>query len=105
MQQKSAIAWAFDDVASARKLWPRVEQIVKAQAAEGHITLSPAEQRQIVRAVVDDLLNKSKSNGGDFSSGLNNLLNLFKKPASPTTSSKQSGGRAGQSMSDWLRTA
>lgn len=107
MQQKSSIAWAFDDVASARKLWPRVEGVVEAQAAEGHIKLSPTERRHIVRAVVEDLLNTSKSNNTDVMGGINNLLNLFKKP---TGAAKYSGRakharRSGQSMSDWLRTA
>lgn len=100
MKQKGAIAWAFDDVESARKLWPRVEKIVEAQAAEGHLKLSPAEQRKIVRAVVDDLLNK-KSTGSDNLSGLNSILSLFKKSASETASAE----RPGKSMGDWLRTA
>ncbi|MBT5110774.1 MAG: hypothetical protein HOM25_19005 [Rhodospirillaceae bacterium] len=100
MKQKGAIAWAFDDVEAARKLWPRVEEIVEAQAAEGHLKLSPAEQRKIVRAVVDDLLN-NKSTGGDISSGLNSILSLFKKSAPETAPA----GRSGKSMEDWLRTA
>jgi len=100
MKQKGAIAWAFDDVEAARKLWPRVEEIVNAQAAKGHLKLSTAEQRKIVRAVVDDLLN-NKSTSGDNLSGLNSILSLFKKSATEAASAE----RPGQSMEDWLRTA
>ena len=100
MKQKGAIAWAFDDVESARKLWPRVEKIVAAQATEGRLKLSPAEQRKIVRAVVDDLLN-NKSNDGDISSGLDSILALFKKSPPDAAPAR----RPGKSMGDWLRTA
>lgn len=54
------VTWAYHDMDAARRLWPRVKTLIEKQIEEGGLELSLAEQRRLITAVVDDLLEQEK---------------------------------------------
>ena len=54
------VTWAYHDMDAARRLWPRVKTLIEKQIEEGDLDLSLAEQRRLITAVVDDLLEQEK---------------------------------------------
>lgn len=59
MRQENVV-WAYNDMDAARRLLPRVKALVEKQVAEGELDLSLADQRQLVQAVMSDLLEQEK---------------------------------------------
>ncbi|NKB59896.1 MAG: hypothetical protein GKS00_26600 [Alphaproteobacteria bacterium] len=45
---------------AARRLWPRVKSIIERQVERGELELSVSDQRRIIAAVVNDLLEQEK---------------------------------------------
>lgn len=54
------VTWAYNDMDAARRLWPRVKTLIEKQIEEGDLKLSLAEQRRLITAVVNDLLEQEK---------------------------------------------
>lgn len=55
------VIWAFNDMDAARRLWPRVKSLIEKQVEDGQLELSLADQRRVITAVVNDLLEEEKA--------------------------------------------
>jgi len=85
-----SVTWAYDDMDAARRLWPRVKTLIEKQVEDGQLELSLADQRRVITAVVNDLLEAEKAGNAPLSGWcapkpIENLLKLFRKtdPALP----------------------
>jgi hypothetical protein len=78
------IEWAYNDMDAARRLWPRVKSIIERQVECGEIRLGLADQRRLIAAVVNDLLEQEKQtqrrNSGQ-PKHIDRLIALFRKPS------------------------
>ncbi len=54
------VVWAYNDMDAARRLWPRVKALIEKQVEHGELELSLGDQRRVIAAVVNDLLEQEK---------------------------------------------
>lgn len=85
--RSETVTWAFDDMAAARRLWPRVKALIEKQVEDGQLKLSVADQQRVITAVVNDLLEEEKAanSGWCAPKPIEKLLKRFRKtdPALP----------------------
>lgn len=88
------VVWAYNDMDAARRLWPRVKRIIEQQVESGELELSLTEQRRVIAAVVDDLLEQEKQGKtGDMAAKpFERLLRRLRKPANDEFPQPQSAG-------------
>ena len=60
---QETVVWAYTDMDAARRLWPRVKRIIEDKVERGELALSLADQRRVIAAVVNDLLEQEKQAG------------------------------------------
>lgn len=71
---------------AARRLWPRVKTLIEKQVSEGDLELSLADQRRVISAVVNDLLEQEKRDAqGKWCApkSIEKLLRRFRKTETP----------------------
>ncbi len=75
------IVWAYNDMAAARRLWPRVKTLIERQIEEGDLELSLTDQRRVITAVVNDLLLQEKQGKANWCGPkpIERLLRRFRK--------------------------
>jgi hypothetical protein len=78
----ATIVWAYDDMEMARRLWPRVKAAVEEQVARDNLNLDVGRQRQVIAAIVNDLMEKRRPEKRHWCSpkSISRLLHLFQKP-------------------------
>lgn len=79
--RQETVVWAYSDMDAARRLWPRVRRIIEEQVEHGELELSLADQRRVIAAVVNDLLEQEKAGNTGFSStkAIEKLLRPFRR--------------------------
>lgn len=80
--RQDTVVWAYSDMDAARRLWPRVKALIERQVQDGELDLSLGEQRRLIAAVVNDLLEEEKQEIKQFRSRpkqISRLMRLFKK--------------------------
>ncbi len=68
---------------AARRLWPRVKALIERQVQDGELELSLGDQRRLIAAVVNDLLEEEKQKIRQYKcrpKQIGRLMRLFKKP-------------------------
>jgi hypothetical protein len=78
----ATIVWAYDDMEMARKLWPRVKTAVEDQVARDNIDMDVSRQRQVIAAIVNDLMERRRPQKRHWCSpkSISRLLHLFRRP-------------------------
>ena len=76
------VIWAYEDMDAARCLWPRVKIAIEHQVRDGDLDLSIRDQRRVIAAVVNDLLEQEKAECQNWGApkSLERLLQHFLKP-------------------------
>ncbi|MEX2615709.1 MAG: hypothetical protein WD767_06410 [Alphaproteobacteria bacterium] len=66
----------------ARRLWPRVKAAVEEQVERDNLDLDVGRQRQVISAIVNDLMEKRRPEKRHWCSpkSISRLLHLFQKP-------------------------
>lgn len=77
----ATIVWAYDDMDMARRLWPRVKIAVEEQVARDKLSMDVGRQRQVIAAIVNDLMEKHRPEKRHWCSpkSISKLLHLFRK--------------------------
>ncbi len=103
----ATIVWAYDDMDLARRLWPRVKTAVEEQIERDDLAMDVGRQRQVIAAIVNDLMEKRRPQKRQWCSpkSISKLLHLFRKPnprsnplPKPTALSKSSLVSAGTTV-------
>lgn len=81
--RQETVVWAYSDMEAARRLWPRVKTLIEQQVACGELELSLRDQRRVIAAVVNDLLEDEKrcAINGCKPKSINRFLRRFRKQA------------------------
>jgi hypothetical protein len=93
----ATIVWAYDDMELARKLWPRVKTAVEDQVARDNLNMDLGRQRQVIAAIVNDLMDKRrppKRQHWCSPKSISKLPHLFRRPnPSPVSAAARGSGR------------
>lgn len=81
--RQETVVWAYSDMEAARRLWPRVKSLIEQQVACGALELSLSDQRRVIAAVVNDLLEQEKNGTINWCQpkSINRFLRRFRKLA------------------------
>ena len=79
--RQETVVWAYSDMEAARRLWPRVKGLIEQQVECGELDLSLSDQRRVIAAVVNDLLEQEKSGTINWCKPktINRFLRRFRK--------------------------
>lgn len=79
--RQDTVVWAYSDMAAARRLWPRVKSLIEQQVSCGELELGLSDQRRVIAAVVNDLLEQEKRGAINWCKpkSINRFLRRFRK--------------------------